>query len=279
MINSETMTVEELIIFGKSKIHSTQAKMLLANLLNKNPLELLNYLDSPVSEEICEKYKRQIELLKAKKPIQYVMGNMDFYGNKFIVNEHTLIPRFETEELVEKTLIHINEIFSEPNLKIIDLGTGTGCIGITLKKKLPNAEVTLVDINPNTLEVARQNAKNLETEVNIVQSDFWTQVKEKYHVIISNPPYIKTTEEIESIVKENEPHIALYAGEDGLDCYRSIISSIKEHLLFPYLIAFEIGCTQKEAVTSLLKQNMPQAEIICYQDLQERDRIIIAYQK
>ncbi|MDD6224468.1 MAG: peptide chain release factor N(5)-glutamine methyltransferase, partial [bacterium] len=246
MTKSKTSTVEELIVYGKSKVHSTQAKMLLANLLNKNPLELLNCLNEEIPLEVRQKYQKQLELLNKKKPIQYVIGNTNFYGNKFLVNEHTLIPRFETEELVEKTLYHIKKIFSDQTLKIIDLGTGTGCIGITLKKKLPNTEVTLVDINPNTLEVTKQNVRNLQTEVAIIQSDFWNQITQKYHVVISNPPYIKTTETIESIVKENEPHIALYAGEDGLDCYRKIISNLKEHLLFPYIVAFEIGCTQKE---------------------------------
>ena len=135
------MTVEELIVYGKSKVSSTHAKMLLANLLNKNPLELLNYLDDTVEESIIEKYKHQLEEIVNNKPIQYIMGTTNFYGYEFIVNNSTLIPRFETEELVEKTLLYINELFPNKNIDIVDLGTGTGCIGITLKKLLPTLDI------------------------------------------------------------------------------------------------------------------------------------------
>ena len=147
MTNSSLKTVEDLIVYGKSKVHSTHAKMLLANLLGKNPLELLNYLDMEVSLDIIEKYLNQLEALSSNKPIQYVIGTSNFYGNDYIVNEHTLIPRFETEELVEKTLEYMEEFFPNQPLKVIDLGCGTGCIGITIKKKKPTSDVTLVDIS------------------------------------------------------------------------------------------------------------------------------------
>ena len=124
------MTVEELIIYGKSKIHSDLAKMLLADLLNINSLELLNNLDKVVDKEIEEEYKEKVELVKVKNPIQYVIGNVNFYGNIFEVNKNVLIPRFETEELVENTLYYINNYFNPYDLSIIDLGTGSGCIGI-----------------------------------------------------------------------------------------------------------------------------------------------------
>ena len=277
MINSKLETVEELIVYGKSKVHSTHAKMLLANLLDKNPLELLNYLDMEVSDEIKEKYLKQLESLSTNKPIQYVIGTSNFYGNDYIVNEHTLIPRFETEELVEKTLQYIEKLFPNQDLKIIDLGTGTGCIGITLKKHLPNSDVTLVDINPNTLKVTKENANKLDVDVTIIESDYFTNVEGSFDVVISNPPYIKEHEEIEDLVKDNEPHLALYAGIDGLDSYRKILSTIKNHLKEHYLIAFEIGCTQKDDITNLLKENLEDANIITHKDLQDRDRMIFAY--
>jgi len=271
------MKVEELIVYGKSKVHSTHAKMLLANLLDKNPLELLNYLDMEVTDEIVQKYKNQLEALTSNKPIQYVMGTSNFYGNDYIVNEHTLIPRFETEELVEKTLGYIKQLFPDQSLKIIDLGTGTGCIGITLKKYLPTSEVTLVDINKDTLKVTEENARRLNADVNIIESDFFQNIEGKFDVIISNPPYIKENEEIEDLVKNNEPHQALYAGIDGLDCYRKILKSIKDHLNDHYLVAFEIGCTQKEDIINLVKEHLKDSNIICYKDMQDRDRIIIIY--
>lgn len=276
MTNSKK-TVEDLIVYGKSKSSSTHAKMLLASLLNRNPLELLNILDMEVTPDIIEKYVLKLKELQENQPIQYVIGKSCFYGNDFLVNKDTLIPRFETEELVEKTLFYIEKLFSKKELSIIDLGTGTGCIGITLKKHLPHVKVTLVDIDSNTLQVTRENAKNLNTEVEIIESDFFTNINQKFDVVISNPPYIKDNEEIEEIVKNNEPSIALYAGEDGLDCYKKILSTISNYLNEKYLIAFEIGSTQKKDIVNLIKLYLPNSKIDCYQDLQERDRMIFIY--
>ncbi len=277
MNQSSSKTIEDLIVYGKSKVHSDHAKMLLAALLNKNPLELLTCLDEIVADDVVEKYKSQIALLKVDKPVQYVIGKANFYGNDYIVNEHTLIPRFETEELVEKTLIYINKLFPNKNLKVIDLGTGTGCIGITIKKHLPLANVTLVDIDPNTLEITKENAKKLNVDVNIIESNYWENITDKFDIIISNPPYIKLNEKIETIVSKNEPKLALYAGIDGLDAYREILRNIKSHLNNSYLIAFEIGCTQKNDIENLILEVLKDVTIESYQDLQGRDRMIFAY--
>lgn len=273
------MKVEELIIYGKKYVHSTHAKMLLADLLEINQLELLNFLDKTVEDEIIELYQKKIEALKNNKPIQYVIGNVNFYGNKFIVNENTLIPRFETEELVENTLNYIDKLFPNDNLKVIDLGTGTGCIGITLKKKKINLDITLLDISEKALEVAKENAKNLDVDVNIIKNDMLEGITEKYDIIISNPPYIKENEEIEDIVKNNEPHLALYAGIDGLDCYKKILKEAKKCVKETFLIAFEIGETQKEDIIYLAKNTFPQAEIIVKKDMQDRNRMLFIYQK
>ena len=273
------MKVEELIIYGKQYVHSTHAKMLLANLLGVNPLELLNYLDKEVDQHTEHEYKKRIKYLKQNKPIQYVIGNVNFYGNKFLVNEDVLIPRFETEELVENTLNYIEELFPNKKLKVIDLGTGSGCIGITLKLKKPTLDVTLLDISPKALAVANQNAINLNAKVTLIQNDMLENLNEKYDIIISNPPYIKENEEIEAIVKNNEPNLALYAGIDGLDCYKKILKQAQNNLNNQFLIAFEIGETQKEAITTLAKQVFPQAIIISKKDLQNRDRMIFIYQK
>ena len=138
------MTIEELICYGKKYVHKTQAEMLLATLLNVNSLELLLKLDEQVDSKIVADYKKKIMLLQENKPIQYVIGNVNFYGNIFEVNENVLIPRFETEELVENTIKFINKYFPYP-IDIIDLGTGSGAIGLTLKKKLNQVNVTLLD--------------------------------------------------------------------------------------------------------------------------------------
>ncbi len=268
------MTVEELIVYGKSKIHSDYAKMLLADLLNINSLELLNYLDKVVDEEIEKTYKEKVELVKVKKPIQYVIGNVNFYGNIFEVNKNVLIPRFETEELVENTLFYINNYFNPNDLSIIDLGTGSGCIGITLKKKLPKSDVTLVDISKDALEVATKNAHNLEADVTILENNMLDNLNNKYNIIISNPPYIKTDEEIQDIVKDNEPHLALYGGVDGLDYYKQILESAKDKVKDYYLIAFEIGDTLRLDVEKLARINFSEANIISKKDMQGRDRMI-----
>lgn len=273
------MTVEELIIYGKKFVHSTHAKMLLADLLGINPLELLNHLDKKVEEDIVNIYYQKLDSLKENKPIQYVIGNVNFYGNKFLVNEDVLIPRFETEELVENTLNYIEKIFPKKDLKVIDLGCGTGCIGITLKKKINSLNVTLLDISPKALKVAEQNAKNLEVDVTLIENDMLENINEKYDIIISNPPYIKEDEEIQDIVKNNEPHLALYAGKDGLDCYKKILKEAPNHVNKNFLIAFEIGETQADDIILLAKQSFPQATIISKKDMQNRDRMIFIYQK
>ena len=151
------MRVEDLLIFGKSHCHSDHVKLLLADLLNLNPLELLNHLDEYVDEGSVELFKKEIISLKEGKPLQYVIGSVNFYGNKFIVNENVLIPRFETEELVENTIKYIKKHFEKP-VRILDIGCGSGVIGLTLKEKLKEATVDLLDISENALKVAKQNA-------------------------------------------------------------------------------------------------------------------------
>ena len=267
------MTIEQLIIYGKENIHSTHAKILLAELLNYNPLELLNHLNEVVSQEQEEIYKQEIEAIKTGKPLQYVMGYVNFYGNRFNINENVLIPRFETEELVENTINYIKKFFTKP-VEIIDLGCGSGAIGLTLKKKIEDSTVDLIDISEKALEIAQNNSQNLGIKANIYKSDMFSNVNKKYDVIISNPPYIKTTEEIEKIVKDNEPHLALYAGEDGLDCYKKILKDIKQHMKDKCIVAFEIGNTQANDITKLIKEYLENIKIIVKKDLSEKDRMI-----
>ena len=244
------MTIEELLVFGKSHCHSDHAKLLLANLLKKNPLELLNYLDDTVPDDLIKLYKEEILALEAGKPLQYVIGNVNFYGNTFFIDNRVLIPRFETEELIENTIKYVNKYFNEP-IDIVDLGCGSGAIGLTLEKKLSPKSVDLIDISKEALEVATINCNNLNSNANLIENDFLTNIDKKYDLIISNPPYIKTNEEIEEIVKNNEPHLALYAGEDGLDCYKKILAQVKNNMKVKCLIAFEIGCTQANDIIDI----------------------------
>lgn len=270
------MTVEELIIYGKEHCHSDLVKILLAELIDRSPLELLNHLSDKIEEEKVIVFKKEIEAIKHHKPLQYVLGNVNFYGNSFLINENVLIPRFETEELVENTISYINQFFTVP-VDIIDLGCGSGVIGLTLEKKVSTTSVDLIDISEKALEITKQNCAKLNSKATLIKSDMFTNVTKQYDVIISNPPYIKTEEEIESIVKENEPHIALYAGADGLDCYRKILQTVKPHMKEKCLIAFEIGYTQAEEIKKIAEENLSDIKVIIKKDLSEKDRMLFIF--
>lgn len=273
------MTVEELIVYGKGKTSSDHAKMLLSSYLDVNPLELLTILDKEVDSNIEKLYKSSLEALKENKPIQYVIGNVNFYGLKFIVNKNVLIPRFETEELVEQVVEYTKDL-KKDKIKILDLGCGSGAIGLTLKSILKDSEVTLTDISKEALEVAKLNANNLNLDVTFIESDWFSNVKlEQYDIIVSNPPYIRTDEEIEEIVKNNEPSLALYGGVDGLDCYRKILANIKPYLNNKFLIAFEIGESQKEEIYDIVNKYLKDIEITCKKDLYGRNRMIFVRNK
>ena len=267
------MRVEDLLIYGKSYCHSDHIKLLLADLLNLNPLELLNHLNDYVDTEKIELFKKEVNSLAKGEPIQYVIGNVNFYGNQFIVNKNVLIPRFETEELVENTIKYIKQNFTD-NINILDIGCGSGVIGLTLKKEFPTSKVDLIDISKEALEVAKENAKLLNLDVNFIESDLFENINKKYDIIISNPPYIKDNEEIDQIVKDNEPHIALYAGIDGLNIYRRILQDINKYLNDKYLIAFEIGMTQKEDLKKIINENLTNVRIETKKDLSLKDRMI-----
>ena len=268
------MTVEELIVLGKKYTSSTHAKMLLATFLEVNPLELLTILDKVVDDSIINLYKESLKALNENRPIQYVIGHVNFYGLKFKVNENVLIPRFETEELVENIKYYL-EKKNITNPKILDLGCGSGVIGLTLKSFFKDADITLTDISDEALQVARENASNLNLDVNFIKSDWFSNVKvDKYDVIVSNPPYIKTDEEIEEIVKNNEPALALYGGADGLDCYRKILKDINKYLKDDYLIAFEIGYLEGRDLKELIKDTIPNSKVTIKKDLSNKDRML-----
>lgn len=267
------MRIEDLLVFGKSHCHSDHAKILLAELLRKNPLELLTCLEEIVPKEIEEQYKKEVLALEEGKPLQYVIGCVNFYGNHFEIDERVLIPRFETEELVENTINYIRKYFPEP-VDIIDLGCGSGVIGITLEKKVSTKSVDMIDISKDALEVARKNAQNLEANVNIIESDFFEKIQKQYDVIISNPPYIGEEEEIEEIVKKNEPHLALYAGKEGMSCYEKILQNISSHMKDRCLIAFEIGCEQAEMITKSIQKYLENVKIEIKKDLSGKDRMV-----
>lgn len=213
-----------------------------------------------------------IELLNKGIPVQYIVGNVDFYGYNFKVNENVLIPRFETEELVEKTIKYINK-YLDKKVDILDLGTGSGCIAITLKKEL-DCNVDAVDISPKALEIAKLNAKNNNVDITFYEGDMLNPINKKYDVIISNPPYIAYNEEIMEIVKNNEPHTALYAEDNGLKYYKDIISNANKYLKEKSIIAFEIGEKQGKLILEYAKNYFKDSIITVEKDMQNRDRFV-----
>ncbi len=232
----------------------------------------LEYLKKYLHPE--DNLEEAIKRLNNGEPLQYIVGDTEFYGSIFKVNKNVLIPRPETEELVEKALNLIPKVFNEKNLNILDIGTGSGCIPITLKKHLPDAELNAVDISRAALEVAKENAKLNNTNVNFIESNIFSNVNDTFDIIISNPPYIREDEPIMDIVKNNEPHLALYAKDNGLYFYETITREACNFLNNKFIIAYEIGEEQGESVVSIAKKYFPDAKIILEQDLRHFDRFV-----
>lgn len=272
------MTVEELIIYGRKFLHSHEVNILLAGILGYDTLELLTHLDLLVSDNDVNKFKNMIESRKNGYPLQYIIGSTCFYGYDFLVNPNVLIPRFETEQLVEIVIKYIDNHFEKP-IKIIDLGCGSGAIGITLSKKIDNSEVTCLDISDLALDVTKVNADRLNANINIIKGDMLDNITDKYDVIVSNPPYISPDEDIEPQVKNYEPHLALYGGNDGLFFYEKILKNIQKNLNKKYLIAFEIGYLQKKSIEQLARKYLDDEDVIIetYKDLSGKDRIVLIH--
>ena len=219
-----------------------------------------------------EKLEEGLKKLNEGKPVQYIVGNVNFYGNILKVNENVLIPRFETETLVEKTTNYAKKYLKEP-LTILDIGTGSGAIAITLKKNL-NSSVDALDISKKALKIAEENAKLNNVNINFIHSNMLEKIEKKYDIIISNPPYIAYDEEIEEIVKNNEPHIALYANNNGLEYYEIILKDVKKHINKPGIIAFEIGMNQGNKIKEIAEKYLKNYDFSIEKDLTGKDRFI-----
>ena len=233
--------------------------------------------------EYLKKYLKDKDMVTAIKelesgiPVQYIVGNVDFYGNTFKVNKNTLIPRFETELLVEKTIKYINKYFNN-EIKILDIGTGSGCIAITLNKLLNNGDITGIDISSEALEIAKENNINNNTNVKFIESNIFSNVSDKYDVIISNPPYISYGDtEVMDIVKNNEPHLALYAKDNGLYFYDKIIKDSSKYLNDKFIMAFEIGYKQGEDVVKIVNKYYKDINISVEKDYSGRDRFVFIW--
>ena len=235
----------------------------------------INYLKKYIKEHNLDDifYNKCLQELSKGKPIQYIIGEVNFYGYNFKVNENVLIPRFETELLVDKTIKKIKKLFIDRTVDIVDLGTGSGCIAITLKKEI-NSNVDAIDISKDALKVAKDNAINNHVDINFINTDMTKYTEKKYDVIISNPPYIAYDEEIMDIVKNNEPHNALYAEDNGLYFYKKIIENIPKITKEKYLVCFEIGSTQSTAIVDIARKYLKDINISVEKDYANLDRFI-----
>ncbi|MGM9972349.1 MAG: peptide chain release factor N(5)-glutamine methyltransferase [Anaeroplasmataceae bacterium] len=261
----------------KNNNEESIALYLLEYISGKTSPVLFASLDNECKEE---EEKRMEDALKEvvinNRPVQYVIGEAPFYGYNFKVNENVLIPRFETEELVENVLLKYDELFKGKKVDVCDVATGSGCIGITLKLEEPNFNMTITDISSEALEVAKHNAKTLGAEVRILQGDMLEPLKGmKFDILVSNPPYIPTTENVMSLVKDNEPNIALFGGSDGMKFYRIILSGAKNLLNEKALIAFEHGYDKKEEMLKLAREYFPNAKVEVLKDMQGKDRMTL----
>lgn len=225
--------------------------------------------------EYLEKYgnpsKENIKRLNNGEPVQYIVGNVSFYGNIIDVDKRVLIPRFETEELVENTIKYIKKYNYN---SIVDIGTGSGCIAITIKKIFPSMLVDAVDISKDALALAESNSIKNDTLINFYEGNLLNPLNKKYDIIISNPPYIAYDEEIMDIVKNNEPHLALYAPNNGLYYYEEILKNVYNYINKNGLIAFEIGYDQAEKIKQIVQKYLNNYNIEIKKDMTGKDRMV-----
>lgn len=279
----DNMTIKELLTKGTIMLKgenldspSVKARLLLQDTLNKSRQYLLVHETEEVNEALKNKYLTNIEKVKNGTPIEHITHIKEFMKLNFYVNENVLIPRQDTEILVEEAIKIAKKINAK---KILDLCTGSGAIAISLAKYIENAEITATDISQEAIRVAKRNAINNEVEnsITFIESDLFENIANtKYDMIISNPPYIKK-DIIKKLSKDvqNEPHIALDGGYDGLRFYRKIANKAYEYLKFGGYLCLEIGYDQKESVTEIIEQEQKYINTYCKKDLFDNDRIIV----
>lgn len=267
---------------NEKKRDGNAGEILLQHFMGMERSKFLANLREELDPEIFEAFKQAILLHMEGKPIQYIIGYEEFYGRNFKVNEDVLIPRPETEELVHGTLQRINKLFNMRNsLEVVDIGTGSGAIAITLKLEMPELHVTATDIYKPTLCLAEENAKSNGADIQFIQGDLlkpFIASENKLDIIISNPPYIPIgdMEWMSEVVKEHEPHRALFAGVDGLDIYKRLIDELPAVLKEQSLVGLEVGTGQSTEVSQLLEQAFPQAKIDIVHDINGKDRMVFA---
>ena len=257
------------------------ARFLLMYMLDESPQLFSNCMSEQMSKENEEKYFSLIEKhIKEDVPLSHLVGFEYFYDRKFKVTKDVLSPRMETEELIYKVIEYV-KANNKNNLKILDLCTGSGIIAITLKKELDQISIDVVasDISEEAIEVAIENAQYHDTDVRFIQSDIFNNIDDKFDIIVSNPPYIDRKDEVtmEDNVLKYDPHLALFAEEEGMYFYRNITEQANSYLNANGVIFFEIGYDQKDKIVKLADMNGYHAEV--YKDINGRDRMAFLVRK
>ena len=275
------MKIKEALIEGRDYLKDLEytdpiyeTRRILSDLLNKDLSYLVSHDEDLLDSKIENKYFEILEKRQKGIPLQYILGEEDFYGRTFKVIEGVLIPRQDTEISVEKIL---NVIENNQINNMLEIGCGTGIVSISVDLE-SSVDVTAVDISEKALENTRINKENLNSKIKIIKSDLFSNINEKFDLIYSNPPYIKSCE-IENLqveVRDYEPRLALDGGEDGLFFYRSIIKSSPEFLNNKGFLVFEIGHDEAEEICNLMKDKF---EVEVYKDLNNLDRVVVGQLK
>ena len=249
------------------------AELLLLRVLGRDRAWLLTHADAPITDEQRAQFETWVARRARNEPVQYILGEQEFYGLAMRVTPDVLIPRPETEHLVEATLARVPR---DRAVDIADVGTGSGAIAVAFAHALPLARVTALDLSPAALNVARENAERhcVADRVRLVESDLLSAVREQpFFAIVANPPYVATSETLEPQVREYEPHAALFAGPTGLEVYRRLIPQAWDALAPGGWLLLEIGHGQRDALAELLTG---WHEVSFAADLQGIPRVAIA---
>lgn len=261
---------EKLIVQGEE---AESLSFVYRSLKNLSFTDFVFALQQEVTEEERQFVEDNYRKLANHIPAQYIIGHAEFFGMQLKVDERVLIPRPETEELVELILAENQE----ENLKVLDIGTGSGAIALALAKNRPDWTITASDISQAALDLARENVEIQNLNIFLKKSDCFSEISSKYDIIVSNPPYISRRDESEVglNVFHSEPHLALFADEDGLAIYRRIAEEAKDYLKDGGKIYLEIGYKQGQSVPVLFKENFPEKRVRTLKDQFGQDRMVV----